>query len=669
MENKKVIIIKSLTLKNFKGIKNLFINLNDGSTEIYGANAVGKTSIFDAVSWMLFGKDSFGKSQFGIKTLDENNVIIPMLDTEVSALILVDNEEIKISRILRERWVKRRGSIESEFSGNETLFFWNEVPQKAGEYQERINELVSEDVFKMITNPLAFTSLHWEQQRAVLLEIVGGVSNDEVAKSNKDFSNVLSKLSNKSLEDLKKEIKAKIKASKDEVKFIPTRIDEATSSIPEALNFDEIEKEISGYQSQIDEIDEQIKNANLAIEAELKRQSDVRIKLQGYKSDVSVIEKEISVKADLKYQEATAVSSSITQKIDANNSDITEFKKAIKQLESRINTAEKDKASLNESLTKLRAEWISENSKVFEFDENLGKCLSCNRDFEENDTLELKEKHEASFNSKKIKTLDNIQKKASELQAEIKEKDEAISTLKTRIEKGKSQIETAENNIEILKEDLTDDNSGITLESFLEAERRLRKSEIDTLKSKIAVLEIEISEFSNETDNSDLEVKKKYLISKIDDLNKQLYSKELIAIGNARVKELKAQESALIKVINDLEREEFEIEAFNKAKIEMLETKVNDKFEFVKFSLFEQQINGGEKETCQALINGVPFSDANTGGQINAGLDIINTLCNHYNISAPIFIDNAESVDIFVSLNSQNIRLIKNTEDKKLRIV
>ena len=58
------------------------------------------------------------------------------------------------------------------------------------------------------------------------------------------------------------------------------------------------------------------------------------------------------------------------------------------------------------------------------------------------------------------------------------------------------------------------------------------------------------------------------------------------------------------------------------------------------------------------MVDGVPFSDLNNAGRINAGLDIINAICRFEEVYAPIFIDNAESVNKLLPVNSQSIRLI-----------
>lgn len=169
----KKIEIKKLSLLNFKGIRKLEINYFAKETKIFGDNATGKTSIFDAFSWLLFGKDSNDRTQFEIKTLDKNNNVIHKLDHEVSAILLIDDEEVALSRTLKEKWVKKRGALEAEYTGNETSYTWDEVPVSAGEFSKKISEIVDENVFKLITSPTAFNSLKWQDQRQELIKYIG----------------------------------------------------------------------------------------------------------------------------------------------------------------------------------------------------------------------------------------------------------------------------------------------------------------------------------------------------------------------------------------------------------------------------------------------------------------------------------------------------------------
>jgi len=87
-------------------------------------------------------------------------------------------------------------------------------------------------------------------------------------------------------------------------------------------------------------------------------------------------------------------------------------------------------------------------------------------------------------------------------------------------------------------------------------------------------------------------------------------------------------------------------EEYTKSRVSMLEGLVADKFAPYSFKMFEQQINGGISDTCELLRDGKPYSALSTGEKIAAGLHVIEVLSDHYGISAPVFIDNAESLTL-----------------------
>src|SRR5690606_35241887 len=188
----KSILIKTLLIKNFKGLENLKVNF-ESITDIFGANASGKTTIFDAFTWILFGKDSQDRKDFEIK--NTKNLDLNRQDHEVECVLLIDNDETVIKRIFREKWVKQKGALEPTFVGNETLFYWNELPLKQSEFQQRINLLLDEKIFKLITNPLAFNSMKWQERRAILIDIAGDISYDEIIKFKPEYGAVLTKAS------------------------------------------------------------------------------------------------------------------------------------------------------------------------------------------------------------------------------------------------------------------------------------------------------------------------------------------------------------------------------------------------------------------------------------------------------------------------------------------
>ena len=263
----KTVIIKEIRLLNFKGLRNLTVEFDPALTEIYGRNGIGKTSIFDGFTWLLFGKNSEDRKQFGIKTYDEAGNIIPKLPHEVSAVLLVDGEVVTLCRRFNEKWTKKRGSAVEEFVGHEEERLYNNVPCSVKEWNEKIAAICPEQVFKFITNPLYFTSQSVDTQRSMLFRMAGGITDEEIAAGNADFAALLASLTGKTMEEYKKEIAAKKRRLKTEIEAIPERIDERRRDVPEAEDWAALEEELRQKQEALAKVEEQINDASKAYAA------------------------------------------------------------------------------------------------------------------------------------------------------------------------------------------------------------------------------------------------------------------------------------------------------------------------------------------------------------------------------------------------------------------
>jgi vacuolar-type H+-ATPase subunit I/STV1 len=186
------------------------------------------------------------------------------------------------------------------------------------------------------------------------------------------------------------------------------------------------------------------------------------------------------------------------------------------------------------------------------------------------------------------------------------------------------------------------------------------------LQSEIKSLEEEIEELDNGSGaKEEIEVKKSYQ-KQIEEINYKLNSKETIEKQKKRIKELKKEEEKYRDKLMELEKDEYLIERFTIKKVDMLEDEINKKFDLVKFKLFDRKVNGAIEDSCEVTVDGVPYSDLNTAKTINAGLDVINVLVDKYQVSAPVFLDNKESVNQLIETDSQIISLVV-TKDKKLK--
>ena len=668
----KNIEIKEITLKNFKGLRDQKIEFNK-NTNIYGSNGAGKTTIFDAFTWLLFGKDSKDRKDFEVKTLDQYNVAIPKIEHEVSAIILVDGIEISISRILKENWVKKRGSENTEFSGNITEYYWDSVPMQQKTFQEKVSGILDESVFKLITNPLAFNSLKWQDRRNVLIDIVGCISDTDLAAGNSEYEKLIAQLTNdKTLADYQKQILASVKKAKDDIKAIPTRIDEVSKSKPELFDFTNLRISLDMKEKELSKVNGFIENKSSAYDEELKVINQKKLKANTIKSELEQIENSTRLEIDQSLKPDTSSLDTAKRNFEDKKGELASSGNALETLKSKEASFKNQVAEIDTKLENLRKEWANENAKELSFNDDDFHCPTCKREFESGDVEGKKTEMLNTFKKRKAEKLNEINIRGGNLKTEKEAVEKELETIQSRIETGMKHIAALKDDVvsleSILKAEEAKINPSQDVDKTLLLTNKLlensiyqaKKKEFEEVKSSIVEVPL--------VDVSDLKEQRDLLMNEIDSIKSKLRNEDQIKAVDKRIAELEAEEKVLAQQIADVEKIQFVIERFNKLKIDTLESKINEKFKFVNFRMFEDLINGGQIECCDALINGVPFSDANTASRITAGLDIINTLCEFYQVTAPIFIDNRESIVNVIDIKSQLVNLIVSEEDSKLRV-
>lgn len=637
----KNIIIKRMHLLNFKAFKDFSIEFNEHITTIQGRNGSGKTTIFDAFTWLLFGKNSDDRKDFGIKTKDANGNVIENVPHEVSAVLLVNGEEITLCRRLIEKWQKKRGSAVAEFTGNTEERLFNDVPCSVKEWSEKIDNICTEQVFKFITNPLYFNQQKTDVQRAMLFRMAGNISDDEIAADSEDFRALLDKLTGKTLDEYKKEIAAKKKRIKAETDTIPDRIDERKRDMPEASDWDAINASIAEKKQQKEEYEAQIADASQAYSAANDERMQKVKMLSDLKQQRATLENDIKNKVQAGYHKALQEKREVDYKISDLSQEINRKKEQLardrKNLESWAAYREK-----------LIAEWKEINAETLQFNEDEFRCPTCHRPFEPDEIEAKQQEMTQRFNARKANELAENSKvgkanteRMHELEASIKETEAAIAAKTEELENMRYH---AACNVNPICPDAT---------PTIEADAAWLQ-----LSKQIAEIEAETQKPIEMANNADLKERCKQIDNEIYALNAILANKGIIERNNARIAELEKQLRTQSEELAELEGIEFTIAEFTKARIEAVDKRINGMFSLVKFKMYEKQINGGEVETCIATVDGIPYSDLNDAKKVNAGLDIINAICKFEGITAPIFCDNAESVNKLLDTASQQIRLV-----------
>lgn len=649
----KEIIILRLTLLNFKGIRSLTVDFDEHETNIYGANAAGKTTVFDAFRWVLFGKDCNDRKDFNIKTIGADGKPIERLPHEVTADLVVDGEQITLKKCYVEKWTKKRGSAVETFSGHAVECYYNDVPCSVKEYEAKVSEICDEQVFKLITNPLFFTSQKKDFQRGMLINLAGDVTNQELVDENPEFSELVGMLSGKTVEELKREVASKKRKIKDGIDNIPARIDERKRDMPEVLDWSATETNIKVHEYEITQLDAQIADRSKAFNEITKHKQEVAKQLSEVKSSITARQFELKDKLLADYNESRRAHDTAVQRATTLRNE-----RRVKGL--ALPRLEKELASLKEKREGLIAEWRNIKAMTFaEPDRNEFVCPTCKRPLEADDVDAKIEELRTAFNADKSKRLESNKNLGIETKNAIEAKEAEIKAINDGCFKLDNEIAEIENSASY-KTEPTEPN----IEPMIEAD-----STLQGLKAKAANLQTELDKEVSAPDTSDLQELKSKHQEAINADKVKLHNRETIANSNKRIKELEDEYKTSQDELARLEGIEFTIQQFCKARIEHVESRINGMFKLVRFKMYEQKINGGEIETCEATVNGVPFSDLNNAMKINAGLDIINAICAANGIIAPIFIDNRESVSDIVSTQSQIVNLIVDANCKTLKIM
>lgn len=650
----KKVTIKEMTMTNFRGHQNLTVQFSSETT-ISGDNRLGKSTVFDAFVWLLFGKDQFDRKDHEIIPI-VNGKRVERIDSEVSATIAVDGREINLKRVLHQKWVRRRGTAEEVFDGTETQFFWDEVPLKAGEYKSRVDLLIEESIFKYITNPATFLALHWQNQREILFNIAGTISDSQIADSKKEFRLLLDAIGGKSLAEFKKELAARKRKLNDQLETIGPRIDQTAKLMPETKDWAAIEEHINMCELTIKGIDEQLSDRAKAV----RGQYDEIQQKQAAINDLKTKQREIVNKANEAEQQKAFnanqnrinLQNSLTgarRVVDTRLAELEDGKRGLAGLKLKSE-------NLSIEISKLREAWQIENAKEYKAQSDCLVCpifgTSCGDPSAQSKHVEATEKAiKAFFEAKELK-LDQIND-------EGKKKAEDLKYINSRVQDGETYVNDAEKSLEAAKIEHDKIYQQLANRPDIAAGQVIPESiaEWVELQEGINILTEVITEVKP-VDNFDLNTKKAELVATRDGMKKSLADRDLIERYNQEIANLKKEASEFAQQVADIEKQEFTMAEFTKVKIDESEKRINGLFQVVKFQLYDKTIDGNEFECCIALNKaGVPISATNTAEKINAGLDIIKTLSGFHNVSAPIFCDQAESNNNYLKTGSQMIFL------------
>lgn len=645
------ISIKSLHIENFKGITALDVNFN-GNTTISGANAVGKTTIFDAVTWLLWNKNSLGVEKFDIRPIDSNGKQIDFVEIFVSGVFDKDGEEFSLEKRQKQKWTKHVGEEVSKFTGNINEYSVNGFPKSEQEYKAYIAGFINEEVFKLLSNPNYFASLKWKDQREILMKFATNESDLEIANKLGGFADIVPEFEKgATTADVMAKYKKALKEYKDKQKELPIRIDELNK---QKVDFDIAELELAKA-----ELDRRAMELNGPVDAEADSLKGLIMEdkfalskmAQTLNSDNDAKRSELKNKLDSIEYKADAVS----KKIDFINYEIKGMKAVVEQSKNEISRLGKEYFELKDKVYQPATTGPANGSTCPTCGQNMpaaivskaiaeykNRCEEEKRVFEEKRVADLKALVE-NGNALKAKVADTeklIANKESELQICTKEREQHVNTFGETMELYKA------------------------IPAYVEP---TETPEYKAIEKRISDNEARLNVLADESR------KRAFELSNVNFEREAINGKMAQAANNEKIEErietLKAEQRTISQNVANCEKVLYQIDEFIKAKLDLISAGINNKFEKINFKLFNILVNGGVEECCEMTYNGVPYSTLNNGMKIAGGLDVIKTLSIFYGKEVFVFVDNAESVNLFnlPNMDCQLIRLVV-TDDKELKV-
>lgn len=633
--------ILSLSLENFKNIKKYELSTGGHNVDIYGDNGVGKTTLADAYFWLLFGKDSAGRS-------DSNFDIIPLgtsgLDCSVKGIFRKENgEELSLRRVYKQVFARKNGEAEREYKGNTTDFYIDDVPKPKKDYTAFVSEICDESTLMLLSDPDRFPGkMKWDERRGILIKMFSEQTDDrKIILAHKELAPLLELIGLKSVDDYAAITRERRKAINRELAEVPGRIDEAEKAKPaDAVPLPADGPRLGQLTVEKNTLEDKISQLRSGESAANLRKEIAELETKMANSKVEYIR---TSSRQTNSNELSRLRSELSR--IALGTDDRKFK--LKRLNAQLK-------ELDEQLPKLRQDCIDNFNA--EFNESEGICPTCGQAYPEEKTDELR----TAFNQKKADRQEAMESKGKQLKTERDNTADDIQAEQSALESDQKQIEELYEQIKALESQISEP---IPFESTPAFETM--SSSLKEKQQQLFDLDKTIGFQISRTREKLQDVEKE-----ISDINSRFANKGLLERQDARIKQLKADEKKLAIELAQIDNGLRLADEFVQTKASNIEDGINHAFRIVKWKLFDRQINGGIKACCEATVDGVGYNtNLNSSAKLNAGLDIISALSAKMGVSLPIWIDNAESVTSFLPTDSQVIRLFVSAADKQLRAV
>lgn len=634
-----------MEIENFKGISHFRLELGGKSATVYGANATGKTTLADAFTWLLLGKDAQGRADFAVKPLGpDGQPLARGVETSVRAALETEaGTTTTLRRAYSEKWERRRGNVQAEMTGHTTAFEVDGLPCKASDYKAAVERLCPPVMLQALALPEFFCAvLPWQERRRVLAQMAGAISEEEILKAHPELRPLAAARGAHSVEDYKRIQERQRAALSKELDGLPARIDEASRA--------EIPLEGDPAQARAEEA--RLRGERQALSDALARGRD---------GALEAVERALAEKR-AEIAELTTVNA--RRKADKRAQQEAEWAQRRKPLQARTNAAYAEVARLHGTRSMAEAEARRQDAACEALRRDYARvageawqgalaCPTCKRPYAPEDVQQAR----AAFAAAQKERLQRIAAQGVELAhaaAEARERARKLQEELTRAEEERDAAEAALAALETPPEipDCPGYAAGL---AALQDEQRALEARAEALRRDRAAAEGETRARLDELDAS------------LRDCASLLAREAANERARARVQELLQRQKEIASELETAEGRIALCEAYVRAVASLTEARVDGQFRRIRWQLFEEQINGGLAETCVATVDGVPFADLNRAMRTNAGLDAIAALGRFWGRRAPVIVDSAEGVTALDRIPGQRIRLAVSAADETLR--
>lgn len=635
--------ILEMRLENFQGVRKFGFSPGGKSCSIYGDNGTGKTTLYNAFCWVLYGRPSTDEKNYTPKTTGSHG-----LNHSVEMVVEYGSgRRMTLRKDFHEVYKTRRGGAEKAFAGHTTDYAVDGVPVDEKEFKKTVAGLVhGEETAKLLTRPGYFLEeMGVRERRSLLLEVCGGIADEEVIASSPALKELPELLGGHAVGEYQKIAAAQKKKIDAELKQIPGRIDEAERAKPDTGADDEegLKKEAADLQERRDGLVAQMDDAEAAAGAELRRR-------------IAEAEGRLAEEGAAYAKLVAAGEAERVKRVSALNKRKIAIQSELSGMELEKGRAQSEAEEMASRRDTLYKEWERASGEEWHGDT---VCPTCGQTLPEEKVQEAK----AAFNALRSERLEEITRQGQKVSMErIAEKKGEIAALEERIAAAQERLLSVEE--ELQGEGLQEP----AMPPFEETEQyRAHETEARRLRSELAGLC-----GKSDAARSRIAGQVREIDGKVQDIRGRLAAFEAARRQDARVAELSARQGELARQYEEAERGAYLCELFLRRKAELLDDKVNSRFGTLKFRLFREQVNGGVQDDCEALVpcggKLVPFKSANSAARVNAALEAADVLSGHFGVELPVWIDNCEGIVRPRQTAAQQIRLYVSGDDPALRV-